>query len=63
VSEKRLRLPPRRALRPLLIATLYLLAWYALDRVAQRFNTAPEVSVWYPPFALDYVLLLVCGLC
>lgn len=33
-----------------------------LDRLASLFETAPEVSVWYPPFALDVALLLLFGL-
>ncbi|MEF2277431.1 EAL domain-containing protein [Deinococcus sp. YIM 134068] len=44
------------------ITLLYLLGWLALDAAAQQFNTVPGVSVWYPPFALDFVLLLVFGL-
>jgi len=54
--------PLQRVWRPLILTALYLLAWYPLDRGAQRFQTAPEVSVWYPPFALDFILLLVFGL-
>lgn len=44
------------------IATLYLIAWAVLDKVSLAFETTPEVSVWYPPSALDIVLILVCGL-
>ena len=47
---------------PLLIAVAYLLGWYLLDKAAQPYQTAPEISIWYPPFALDFVLLLVFGL-
>ena len=50
------------ARRPLLVTTLYLLAWYPLDLAAQQFQTAREISVWYPPFGLNVALLLVCGL-
>jgi len=52
----------RRARRPLLIAAVYLAAWYPLDQAAQRFQTAPDLSVWYPPAGLDVALLLVRGL-
>jgi len=48
--------------RPVLIGLVYLLAWYLLDQAALHFQTAREISVWYPPFALDVVLLLVFGL-
>lgn len=44
------------------VVTLYLICWAALDRVALAFETAPEISVWYPPSGLDFVLLLVFGL-
>lgn len=47
---------------PAPLGVVYLLGWLALDMISQRFNVAPGVSVWYPPFALDYVLLLVFGL-
>ncbi|WP_180970139.1 putative bifunctional diguanylate cyclase/phosphodiesterase [Deinococcus planocerae] len=53
---------PARPPHPARLGALYLLAWLALDVVSQRFNAAPGVSVWYPPSALDYVLLLVFGL-
>ncbi|WP_216324323.1 putative bifunctional diguanylate cyclase/phosphodiesterase [Deinococcus aestuarii] len=52
---------PPRAPHPARLGVFYLLAWLALDVVSQRFNAAPGVSVWYPPSALDYVLLLVFG--
>lgn len=52
----------RRARRPLVVAAVYLAAWYPLDQVAQRFQTAPDISVWYPPAGLDVALLLVGGL-
>ncbi len=44
------------------IITIYLVFWAILDEVALAFETAPEISVWYPPSALDFVLLLVFGL-
>ena len=52
----------RGGAHPLLIVIVYLLGWYLLDKVAQPYQTAPEISIWYPPFALDFVLLLVFGL-
>ena len=44
------------------LVTLYLIFWAALDTVSLAFETAPEISVWYPPSALDFVLWLVFGL-
>ncbi len=49
-------------IRSLFIVFAYLAAWVSLDLVAVRFETAPEVSIWYPPSALDIVLLLAFGL-
>ncbi len=46
-----------------LVVALYLLLWSALDFESLKFELAPEVQIWYPPFALDVVLLLVFGLC
>ncbi len=43
------------------IITIYLIAWATLDTLALEFETAPEISVWYPPSALDIVLLLTFG--
>lgn len=60
--------PPRWVLRSpawlrvLLVAAIYLTSWYALDVVALKFESAPEIQIWYPPSALDVVLLLVFGL-
>ncbi|MEG4802236.1 ATP-binding protein [Microcoleus sp. ARI1-B5] len=60
--------PPRwlvrspAGLRVLLVAAIYLTSWYALDVVALQFESAPEIQIWYPPSALDVVLLLVFGL-
>nr|MCU0537508.1 EAL domain-containing protein [Hydrococcus sp. Prado102] len=48
--------------RSILLVIIYLLCWTALDVVAVRFESAPEIQVWYPPSALDVVLLLVFGL-
>jgi integral membrane sensor domain MASE1 len=48
--------------RYLWVVTLYLILWAALDTLALAFETTPEISVWYPPSALDFVLLLVFGL-
>ncbi len=59
--------PPRWVLRSpawlrvLLVAAIYLTSWYALDVVALQFESAPEIQIWYPPSALDVVLLLVFG--
>lgn len=49
-------------LRYLGLIELYLICWAALDEIALLFESAPEISVWYPPVALDFVLLLVFGL-
>ena len=60
--------PPRwvlrspAGLRVLLLAAIYLASWYALDVVALQFESVPEIQIWYPPTALDVVLLLVFGL-
>ena len=43
------------------IVTIYLIAWTTLDVVALQFETAPEISIWYPPSALDIVLILTLG--
>ncbi len=48
-------------LRVLLVVAIYLASWYALDVVALQFESAPEIQIWYPPSALDVVLLLVFG--
>ncbi len=44
------------------IVAAYLAAWVSLDSLAALFETAPEVSIWYPPFALDVALLLAFGM-
>lgn len=44
------------------VVTLYLVLWAVLDRIALAFETRAEISVWYPPSALNFVLLLVFGL-
>lgn len=54
------RIPPK--MQALLIVTIYLIAWTALDFWAFNFESAPEIQIWYPPSALDVVLLLVFGL-
>jgi len=54
------RLPT--AVRVALLVALYLISWYALDLIALRFESAPEIQIWYPPSALDVVLLLVFGM-
>ena len=55
--EWRSKIPPR--VRYVLLVALYLFAWTVLDIVALQFELAPEVQIWYPPSALDVVLLLV----
>ncbi|MCY7321829.1 MAG: MASE1 domain-containing protein [Phormidesmis sp. CAN_BIN36] len=44
------------------IVGAYTLVWLALDRAAVLFETVPEVSLFYPPPALNFVLLQVFGL-
>lgn len=53
-------LPP--PVRYVWVVTLYLIFWAALDTVSLAFETTPEISIWYPPSALDFVLLFVFGL-
>ena len=43
------------------IVIIYLIGWAILDTVALTFETAQEISVWYPPSALDIVLMLTLG--
>jgi diguanylate cyclase (GGDEF)-like protein len=43
------------------IVGIYLVGWTLLDKVALAFESKPEISVWYPPSALDLVLTLVFG--
>ena len=43
------------------IVTIYLIAWATLDIVALQFETTPEISIWYPPSALDIVLIFTFG--
>lgn len=47
---------------PLLVITVYSLLWLLLDIATVRFETAPEVVLFYPPAGLDFVLLLAFGL-
>ncbi len=44
------------------IVTVYLIFWAILDKIALAFETTPEISVWSPASALNFVLLLVFGL-
>ncbi len=44
------------------VGSAYLAAWSVLDLLAAQFETAPGVSVWYPPAGLDLAVLLVLGL-
>ncbi len=48
--------------RSIAIVGAYISGWLALDRAAVIFETAPEVSLFYTPPALDFVLLQVFGL-
>jgi diguanylate cyclase (GGDEF)-like protein len=43
------------------IVVIYLILWGILDKVSLSFETTPEIQIWYPPSALDFVLLLVFG--
>lgn len=45
-----------------MLVAIYLTCWYGLDVIALRFESAPEIQIWYPPSALNMVLLLVFGL-
>ncbi|MGI2905659.1 putative bifunctional diguanylate cyclase/phosphodiesterase [Tolypothrix sp. VBCCA 56010] len=54
------RIPPK--LRYVAIVTIYLIVWGILDKVSLAFETTPEIQIWYPPSALDFVLVLVFGL-
>ena len=53
------RTPP--VVRHIWLVTIYLIAWATLDSIALAFETAPEISVWYPASALDIVLILAFG--
>ncbi len=44
------------------VLVIYTLCWLTLDKVTLSYETAPEVVLFYPPAALDFVLLLVFGL-
>lgn len=48
-------------LRTAIIVIIYTVTWLALDRISVAFETAPEVALFYPPPALDFVLGLVIG--
>ena len=45
----------------LLVTAVYTIAWLLLDTASVAFETAPEVALFYPPPALDFVLVLVWG--
>ena len=51
-----------RKLHYVLIVVMYLILWAILDKVSLAFETTPEVQIWYPSSALDFVLILVFGL-
>lgn len=44
------------------VVLIYTLCWLTLDKATLTYETAPEVVLFYPPAALDFVLLLVFGL-
>lgn len=50
------------AARPARVVAVYLAAWTALYLAASTFETVPGVSAWFPPSALDVVILLAFGL-
>jgi len=50
------------SVRALAIVGTYTFVWLVLDHAAVVFETAPEVSLFYVPPALDFVLLQVFGL-
>ena len=54
------RIPPK--LGYVLIVVIYLILWAILDKLSVAFETTPEVQIWYPSSALDFVLMLVFGL-
>jgi len=43
------------------LVTFYLIVWATLDTIALAFESAREISVWYPPSALDIVLIFTFG--
>lgn len=49
-------------LQSVLLVAIYVIAGLLLDEVAAVFETADEVTAWYPPAALHIVLLLRFGL-
>ena len=44
------------------LVTIYIVAGVALDEVTAVFATADDITAWYPPAALHFVLLLKFGL-
>ncbi len=52
----------RASRHPILVVVVYLAAWTGLDAISSIYQANSGVSVWYPPTALDFVLLLVFGL-
>jgi len=49
-------------LQSVLLVAIYILAGLALDEVAAGFETSDEITAWYPPAGLHFVLLLRFGL-
>jgi len=49
-------------LQSVLLVAIYVLTGLALDEVAAGFETSDEITAWYPPAGLHFVLLLRFGL-
>ena len=43
------------------VLVVYLAIWTGLDYIAARFEVAPGVSLWYPPAAVNVILLMLRG--
>lgn len=54
------RLPA--GLQSVLLVTIYIVAGVALDEVSAVFETSDNITAWYPPAGLHFVLLLRFGL-
>ena len=54
------RLPA--GLQSVLLVTIYIVAGLALDEVSAVFETSDNITAWYPPAGLHFVLLLRFGL-
>jgi len=49
-------------LRFVLIIAIYLILFFLLDLIAQKYEGLPGIVAWYPPTGLTYAFLLVFGL-